>query len=125
VSVRGIYREVTSALDDYCGAYGDTFYIFQGCPNDNGDGACQQAEKDYNFIPRGTLGRTPGTFNMDVNLAYSFEMNGIDMRASFDVFNILNSQSVTKINEHYESDEGAVNEMYGDAYDCQTPRSVR
>jgi hypothetical protein len=110
---------------DWFGSYGDTFYIFQGCPDDNGDGACQQAEKDYNFIPRGTVGRTPWTFNMDLNLAYSFEMNGIDMRASFDVFNILNSQSVTKINEHYESNEGAVNEMYGAAYDWQTPRSVR
>ncbi|NQZ10621.1 MAG: TonB-dependent receptor [Algicola sp.] len=110
---------------EWYGSYGDTFYIFQGCPDDNGDGACQQAEKDYNFIPRGTVGRTPWTFNMDLNMSYNFEMNGIDTRLSLDIFNVLNSQSVIKINEHYESSEGTVNAYYGAAQAWQAPRSVR
>jgi hypothetical protein len=110
---------------DVFGSYGDTFYIFTGCPDANGDGTCQQSEKTYNFNPRGTMGRTPWTFNVDLNASYAFTMNDVDMRFSLDVFNVLNSQGITKINEHYESAEGTVNPFYGSAYDWQAVRSVR
>ncbi|MBN7819375.1 TonB-dependent receptor [Bowmanella yangjiangensis] len=113
---------------DVYGSYGDTFYIFTGqCPDSNGDGACNQDEKIYNFIPRGTVGRTPWTFNIDMSLAYRFDISGVEMRASLDVFNVLNTQEATSLNEHYEArrSEGTPNPWYGAAYSWQAPRSVR
>jgi hypothetical protein len=111
---------------DIYGSYGDTFYIYTGqCPDTNGDGVCQQTEKVFNFTPRGSAGRTPWTFNVDVSLAYSFEVEGIEMEASVDLFNVLNSQEVISSNEHYEISEGSVSQWYGAAYDWQTPRYVR
>jgi len=47
------------------------------------------------------------------------------MRASINVFNILNSQSEASVNEHYEQNEGEVNAYHDAAYSWQTPRYVR
>jgi hypothetical protein len=49
------------------------------------------------------------------------------MRASVDVFNILDIQEVTAVNEHYEnaSSEGTFNRFYGQAMGWQAPRTVR
>lgn len=111
---------------DVYGSYGDTFYIYTGnCPDTNGNGSCDQEEKVYNFSPRGSVGRTAWTFNIDLNATYQFSMSDIDMRVTLDVFNVLNSQGETKLNEHYEVSEGVVNQYYGAAYDWQAPRNVR
>jgi hypothetical protein len=111
---------------DIYGSYGDTFYIYTGnCPDANNDGICQQTEKEFNFTPRGSAGRTSWTFNVDMSLAYKFAIEGIDMEASVDVFNVLNNQEVLSSNEHYEISEGSVSPWYGAAYSWQTPRYVR
>jgi len=47
------------------------------------------------------------------------------MKASLDVFNVLNTQEATSLNEHYEVTEGNRNQWYGAAYSWQTPRYVR
>ncbi|WP_416307790.1 TonB-dependent receptor [Neptunicella sp. SCSIO 80796] len=113
---------------DVYGSYGDTYYIFTGqCPDNNGNGACDVEEKIYNFTPRGSAGRTPWIFNVDVSVAYNFTVSGVDMKASLDVFNVLNNIEVTSPNEHYEQrrSEGTYNQWYGAAYSWSAPRSVR
>ncbi|MDF2176690.1 TonB-dependent receptor [Aliiglaciecola sp. CAU 1673] len=110
------------------GSYGDTFYLYTNqCPDANGDGQCQQDEKLYTRVPRGTLGRTPWTFNLDLSASYSFELSGVDMRANLNVYNILNAGGVVSQNEHYEGrrSEGSYNPYYGAAYYWQTPRYVQ
>jgi hypothetical protein len=108
------------------GSYGDTYYLFTGdCPDNNSDGICQQTEKVYQSSPRGNNGRTPWIFNLDMSLNYSFEVSGIDMRASLDVVNVLNSQEAQSVNERYERNEGTENIYYGAAYSWQAPRSLR
>jgi len=99
------------------GSYGDTFYLAD-C--DDVTGECS-----YNRVPRGTVGRTPWTFNIDASVAYNFTVSGVDMKASLDVFNVLNTQEATSLNEHYEVTEGSRNQWYGAAYSWQTPRYVR
>lgn len=99
------------------GSYGDTFYIAD-C--DDVTGECT-----YDRVPRGTVGRTPWTFNVDASIAYNFTAGGVDMKASLDVFNVLNTQEATSLNEHYEVTEGNRNQWYGAAYSWQTPRYVR
>ncbi|MET1256826.1 TonB-dependent receptor [Aliikangiella maris] len=111
---------------DVYGSYGDTFYLFTNqCPDTNNNGKCEQPEKIYIKTPRGTAGRTPWLFSLDVSLNYDFELSGVDMRASFDVYNILDVQEVTSQNEHYEArgSEGQINQWYGAAYTWQAPRS--
>ena len=108
------------------GGWGDTFYIYTNeCPDTNGNGECDQDEKIYEKHDRGTNGRTPWTFNLDLSAAYDFTVSDIDMRASINVFNILNSQSEASVNEHYEQNEGEVNAYHNAAYSWQTPRYVR
>lgn len=108
---------------DIYGSYGDTFYIFQGCVDDAA--TCDQADKLYNFTPRGSAGRTPWIFKVDLSMAYNFTVSDIDMKASLDVFNVLDTQVVTAPNEHYEVSEGTFNQWHGAAYNYQAPRSVR
>ena len=105
------------------GSYGDTFYIYQGCAVE-GD-TCAQEDKLYRYAPRGSAGRTPWTFKVDLSAAYAFSYEGVDMRTSINIFNVLNTQEALALNEHYESSEGTVNQWYGAAYSWQAPRSVR
>ena len=108
------------------GSYGDTYYLYTNqCPDTNADGECSQDEKIYQFSPRGNNGRTPWVFNLDVSLSYNFELAGADMRASFDIVNLLNTQEALSVNERYERNEGTPNIYYGAAYAWQAPRSLR
>lgn len=111
----------------YYGSYGDTFYLVTGCPDANGNGKCESSERQFTRMPRGSAGRTPWNFNLDVSAAYDFEISGVDLRASATVFNVLNIQEITSSNEHYEArrSAGTANPWYGSAYTWQTPRYVR
>ncbi|TWX68266.1 TonB-dependent receptor [Colwellia sp. C1TZA3] len=100
------------------GGWGDLFYLADTDSNGELTGT-------YTRHSRGTAGRTPWTFNVDLSAAYSFTVSDIDMRASLNVFNVLNTQEATSMNEHYESSEGVVNQWHGAAYGFQTPRYVR
>lgn len=108
------------------GSYGDTYFVRTGCAVEIGaDEVCAQADKEFGFNPRGTAGRTPWTFNLDVSAAYQFTYQDVDMRMAVNVLNLLNTQEATSTNEHYEIEEGTVNPFYGAAYSWQAPRSVR
>ncbi len=115
---------------DIYGAYGDTFYLFTNtCNNPTGVAACTpanvQADKIYTFNPRGSGGRSPWLTTLDASLTYDFQVGETDMSANLQIFNILNIQEATSINEHVEQSEGVANEWYGAAYGWQTPRYVR
>ncbi|MEI8602217.1 hypothetical protein P4S55_15900 [Shewanella sp. PP-Sp27a-2] len=109
------------------GSYGDTFYLYTNqCPDTNGNAQCDQSEKIYNRVERGTVGRTPWNFNLDLSLNYDFKISDIDMRATVNVYNVLDIQEIVSQNEHYEArnSEGTKNQYYGAAYDWQEPRYV-
>ena len=111
---------------DVYGSYGDTFYLYTNqCPDTNLNGACEQSEKIYEKNTRDAGGRTPWTFTLDASLSYYFELAGIDMETSLQVFNLLDIQEATSINEHVEVSEGTLNEWYGATYTWQQPRHVR
>jgi outer membrane receptor for ferrienterochelin and colicin len=110
------------------GSYGDTYYQFQGCSVELADGeTCGIDDKIYNFTPRGSAGRTSWQFKVDLSSSYNFEVSGIAMRASVDVFNIFDDQSITSQNEHFEGRraEGTQNPWFDAAYFWQAPRSIR
>lgn len=107
------------------GSYGDTFYHRESWTDLNENDEVDPGEAEYSFHPRGEAGRTPWTFKVDASLRYRFDVSGVDMIASLDVFNIFNVQEPTSMNEHYESSPGNVNQWYGSAYDWTAPRSAR
>jgi hypothetical protein len=100
------------------GGWGDLFYLAD--TDSNGD-----LTGTYTRHSRGSAGRTPWTFNIDLSAAYNFTISDIDMKASINVFNVLNTQEAISMNEHYEASEGVENQWYGAAYGFQTPRYVR
>lgn len=109
------------------GSYGDTFYLYTGqCPDTNGEAGCQQDEKIYAFNPRGSMGRTPWNFRVDLSANYKFSISDVDLVAAVKVYNVLDIQEITSQDEHYERyrSEGNKNPYYGAAYDWQTPRYV-
>ncbi|MDH5631001.1 MAG: TonB-dependent receptor, partial [Gammaproteobacteria bacterium] len=50
-------------------------------------------------VPRGSLGRLPDTWKLDVNLKYNTKLMGGDATIGIDIFNLLNNDEMTEINE--------------------------
>ena len=85
----------------------------------DGDGTSDPA-------PRGTISESDWIFDMDVSLRYTLELatgNPLTLRA--DVFNLLNLDGVTQIDEFGETGGGDVRAQFGTPQSFQAPRSVR
>ncbi len=91
------------ANDQY--AYGQTYYI---------------GTDSENFVPRGSFGRTPWVFKLDMSLKYNTVIQDADVSFQLDVFNVLNSHSVTRVDENQNN--GNVNENFLLPLSYQTPR---
>ncbi|MBF7071820.1 TonB-dependent receptor [Glaciecola sp. MH2013] len=85
--------------------------------------------------PRGSRGTTPSITSIDVTASYDIPINeDYDLTLRADIFNILNSDGVTEVDEIFD-DEGAdtalsagipdQNPNFGQATNWQTPRYVR
>jgi hypothetical protein len=125
------------------GSYGDTFYIFTNDCNEGGvvincadtaldlsdpvQAAQFQDNKIYNFVPRGSNGRTPWTANLDVSLHYNFEVSDVALTAGLKIYNLMNIQEATNLNDAFEQrrSEGTLNPYYDAAYAWQAPRHIQ
>jgi hypothetical protein len=57
------------------------------------------------ILPRGTAGRLPWTYGLDLQLSYRVAMaKGITLSATVDVFNVMNLQGTTSRVQEYTSD---------------------
>jgi hypothetical protein len=79
---------------------------------------------------RGTAGRTPWTWSLDLQVAYMPKVANGRLTLQADVFNVFNRRQVTEWNEQrdYSRDtvpEGTLNQNYQKPTGFQTPRSVR
>jgi outer membrane receptor protein involved in Fe transport len=100
--------------DEFAQAYGsESFYA-------NGE-----------LMPRGSLGTTNSVLTIDLTASYNIDLgNDYDLTLRADVFNVLNSDTVTEVDEIYDDEgfdagSGRVNPTYGLATNWQTPRYVR
>lgn len=94
--------------------YGDTYYVFN---SDTGE---------YSFVPRGTFGRTPWVAQLDLNTTYDFTVGEFEGFARVDVYNVLNAQSVTAVDEFAESSApGNPSDTFLLPLGYQTPRYVQ
>jgi hypothetical protein len=68
---------------------------FQGADSSYGDGI-------YELLPRGSAGRLPWTYDVDVNLGYRLSIDkDKTIGVSVDIFNLFNFQEVTSVDENY------------------------
>ena len=86
---------------------------------------------------RGAAGQTPWMRALDVNVRYAPSFAEGDLRFQIDVFNVFNEQKAIEVNEYsgssYDDPQaGDINSsnaprpfLFGQAYNWQTPRSVR
>ena len=79
------------------------------------------------IVNRGTVGRTPWTTTLDLNVSYAPAwMEGLQFK--MDVFNVLNSRKPVSVNELGEDSSGnpaSVQNTYLTPTAWQTPRPVR
>jgi outer membrane receptor protein involved in Fe transport len=75
--------------------------------------------------PRGCMGTTPDSWALDLNLKYDFTLAGLNMNARMDVFNVLNNQATTSVQEGSEQTTGADNPNFMATTDTQAARRVR
>lgn len=76
--------------------------------------------------PRGSQGRLPWETSLDMNLVYKpAAIKGLALR--FDIFNLLNRQSVLVVDETHEAagDPTSVSQTYGRVMNYSAPRKVR
>ncbi len=69
--------------------------------------------------PRGSYGRTPWTYNIDVNAAWQPAILEHKVTLSVDIFNLLGKQSVSQVFESCENASGVT------SIDCFRPRSFQ
>jgi hypothetical protein len=75
--------------------------------------------------PRGSVGRTPWTYTIDMSTAWKPAFADHKLTFSMDVFNILGKQRVTQYFETGENTDGSPNPNFLRARSFQDPRSVR
>lgn len=103
--------------------YGKTYYLASDSGQKDENGAIIY---DYHKVSRGSMGRTPWTARLDLNLRYQTEILGADTQFRVEVFNVLNADSHVRVDEDAESSFGQVNTRdYRVPAAFQTPRYVQ
>jgi hypothetical protein len=105
-------------------------YVFQsGTPNTKFNAhPLYENSGEVPVTGRGEDGRNPNTHQIDVHADYRIPLprgRQTDLRASIDVFNLLDSQEVLAIDNNAEFAPGEPNAEYGRAIRYQRPRTVR
>ena len=80
------------------------------------------AGRVYEYAGRGAGGRMPWTYNLAANVTWTLPVDGIDLKARFSVFNLLNDQEVINVRQRYEANPGVVRGLHGTGTRWQSPR---
>lgn len=75
--------------------------------------------------PRGCGGRTPETWALDLTARYDFRVVGADTYVRLDVFNLLDNDGITKVEEVVEERTLVANPDYLEPRFFQAPRTIR
>ena len=77
-----------------------------------------------NVVPRGSIGRTPWLWNIDLGVTYEpTAIPNLSLQAK--VFNLLNKNTVTNVEAEGEDDSGEPYTSFGTPKNYQTPRFVQ
>ena len=105
------------------------FSCDSGNPADNVDPTHPgNANNGTTIVPRGTAGRLPWSTTLDLNVSYAPAFADGKLKFKVDVFNVLNSDKATSINEFGETSTGSPQDAaltYRTPTSWQQPRFVR
>ena len=74
------------------------------------------------YTGRGAFGRMPWVYNLGANVTWTLPVEGIDLKARFSVYNLLNRQTVINVHSRYESTPGTLMPYFGQGTNWQSPR---
>jgi len=81
---------------------------------------------DWTQLSRGSMGRLPWTARLDLNLMYQTQLAGLETKFKIDVFNVLNSDTLSRVDEDLEDQFASTNSRtFGRPLSFQTPRYVQ
>ena len=80
------------------------------------------AQRVYEFSPRGDFGRMPWTYNLGANVTWSLPVEEVDIKIALSVFNLLNDQEVINVRGRYEKQPGVYRPTFGTGTRWQSPR---
>ncbi|WP_206483201.1 TonB-dependent receptor [Thalassotalea sp. G2M2-11] len=100
--------------------YGEGYYLTT-CDDPSDTSTCE-----YTKTNRGSMGRLPWQARLDLNMMYNTEIMGADAMFKIDVFNVLNADTYTRVEETAEENFGVINSRtFGRPLAFQTPRYVQ
>ncbi|KGM52201.1 energy transducer TonB [Lysobacter concretionis Ko07 = DSM 16239] len=76
----------------------------------------------YERSERGAFGRMPWTYNVGASVTWALPVEGIDLKARFSVYNLLNEQEVINVRGRYEGQPGVRRDTFGTGTRWQSPR---
>jgi len=82
-------------------------------------------QRVYEYSPRGAFGRMPWTYNVGASVTWTLPVEGIDLKARFSVYNLLNEQEVINVRGRYERGPGSYRALFGTGTRWQAPRSAQ
>ncbi len=86
---------------------------------------CSSINRELVFTERGAFGRMPWVTNVGANVTWTLPVEGVDLKARFSVFNLLNSQTVVNVHTRYESTAGTRMPYFGEGTGWQSPRYMQ
>lgn len=79
-------------------------------------------QRVYEYSERGAFGRMPWTYNLGANVTWTLPVDGIDLKARFSVYNLLNEQEMINVSARYEGQPGVRRSTFGTGTRWQSPR---
>ena len=74
------------------------------------------------YTERGAFGRMSWVTNLGANVSWTLPVEGVDLKARFSVYNLLNKQTAVNVHSRYESTPGNKMPYFGEATVWQSPR---
>ncbi len=82
---------------------------------------CNSVNRQMEYSERGAFGRLPWVKDLGLNVTFT-PFSGIDLKARFSVYNVLNDQTVVNVHSRYESTPGNRMPYFGQGTVWQAPR---
>jgi outer membrane receptor for ferrienterochelin and colicin len=79
-------------------------------------------DRVYRYSPRGDFGRMPWTYNLGATVTWTLPVEGIDLKASLSIYNLINTQEVINVAARYEGQPGVMRDTFGTGTRWQAPR---
>jgi hypothetical protein len=99
LSLAASYTVASGPLRDL--NFGLTTYWRSGTPQTARGFSFAYANWEYSLTPRGALGRGPADYEADLHLAYPWRFGEREVEVLVDVFNALNRQAPTELDQRY------------------------